>query len=357
MNWRIVWAIALKDIVDAVKNLYILFGLLMPIGISLLLGVMLPGKSPAALTIVVHDPGGSRLVAALRAAPDVHMLDVASADLLPAEVEKRATGGLAVPANLDAAVDAGQQPELTVYVNQRRTGVEQAVFQRVIEQQLWAMVDQPVPARVVLTRVGTLPGQATDSEFRYDQWLLVMLMVVGVAMAGVFVVPTLLVEEKEKRTLDALLVSPVRPVEVVAGKAVAGMVYAVLMCVILLAMNRGWVGNWPLTIVAVLLGSLFAVAVGLLMGGLSKTTGQVNTWSSIVMIGLMVPTWGGVFGPPNVVETLFRLVPTYYFADAMRRSLNGSGWSGAVWLDLGVLAGGTALVLAGVVWALRRETR
>ncbi len=36
MNWRVVLAIARKDIVDAFNNRYILFTLVMPIGISLL---------------------------------------------------------------------------------------------------------------------------------------------------------------------------------------------------------------------------------------------------------------------------------------------------------------------------------
>ena len=47
-------------------------------------------------------------------------------------------------------------------------------------------------------------------------------------------------------------------------------------------MNRSLVGNWPLTLLVVVLGSLFLVLVGLLMGGLWKTLTQVNTWTSVV---------------------------------------------------------------------------
>ena len=63
MNWRAVLAITRKDVVDAVKNLYILFGLVLPIGLSLLFSLAFPGPDElATLTVAVHDPGGSRLV-------------------------------------------------------------------------------------------------------------------------------------------------------------------------------------------------------------------------------------------------------------------------------------------------------
>jgi hypothetical protein len=38
MNSRAIVTIARKDIIDAVRNLYILFGLLLPIGLSLFMG-------------------------------------------------------------------------------------------------------------------------------------------------------------------------------------------------------------------------------------------------------------------------------------------------------------------------------
>ena len=52
------------------------------------------------------------------------------------------------------------------------------------------------------------------------------------------VVPLLLVEEKEKRTLDFLLASPASLKEIVAGKALTGVAYTVLIAGLLLFVNR-----------------------------------------------------------------------------------------------------------------------
>jgi ABC-2 type transport system permease protein len=358
MNWRIVWAIARKDIVDAIKNMYILFALVLPVGMSLLLGVVFPSEQEIlTMTVAVYDPGGSRLVSVLRELPETQVRDVASAEELAEVVRKDATGGLIVPAGFDAAVSAGQQPDLTVYLNRRRGGGELAVFQRMVEQQVWAMVGQSYPVKISWMDVENPAGIQKPGGFQLQDYMLVIFLVMGLAMVGTFMVPTLLVEEKEKHTLDALLISPARPAEVMAGKALTGLVYCLLISGLLIVLNRGWTGNWPMTLVALVVGSLFVVAVGLLMGGLFHTTNQVNTWSSIVMLALMIPSWSGIFGNPPIVEQLFDLVPTHYMANVLQLSLAGEASLGRVWMDLAVLGGSTILVLGAVLRVLRRENR
>ncbi|MBN1137270.1 MAG: ABC transporter permease [Anaerolineae bacterium] len=358
MNWRIVAAIARKDIVDAIKNLYVLFSLVLPVGILLLFGVMFPDASEVGtMTIAVYDQGDSRLVNSLRGTDGVQVIEVRSEEELLAQARKQAVIGLVLPAGFDSAVQAGEQPELSAYLNARRGGGERAAAQRLVERQLWALVDQIEPARVTWWAAGSSAGDGTEIEFQLDRYLLVVLLVMGLSMTGAFVVPMLLVEEKEKRTLEALLISPARPLEVVLGKALTGLFYSLLLSGLILLLARGWTGDWPVTLVVVVLGALFAVAVGLLMGGLFRTTNQVNTWSTIVVLAIMAPSWTTMIDSPPAMETALRLVPTYYLGHALQLSLAGQATVGSVWLDLAVLAGATALLVAAVVWTLRREGR
>lgn len=359
-RWRIVRAIAQKDIVDAVRNLYILFAMVLPIGLSLVFRVILPGPEElGTLTIAVYDPGGSRLVAKLRELPRVRLKEVTSPEELRGKVEKEkeVVGGLVVPVGFDAAVKAGRRPELTVYVNRRHGGGELVAssFQRLVGEQVWALVNQPLPARILWSDVTAAEGGRLWGEFRLDLYMLILVLVMGLAMTGTFVVPTLLVEEKEKHTLEALLVSPARATDVVAGKALTGLVYSLLIAGVLIALNRGWVGNWPLTALALLLGALLMVAVGLLMGGLFRTTMQVNTWSSIVMLVLLAPSWIALPGRAESLEPYLRLVPTHYMVQVLRLSLAGEATLAQVWGDLTVLAGSVVVAFVAVVWTLWRE--
>jgi len=358
MNWRVILVIARKDIVDAVKNLYILFCLVLPIGVSLLLRLIFAGPDDlGTLTVAVYDPTGSHLVTELRALPQVHLLEVDTAQQLTAEVERNAVGGLALPVNLDAAVDAGEQPEITVYLNRQRGGGGMAAFQRLVEQQVWAMTGRAMPVHIVWADVAAPAGLQTEGTLRLDLYLITLFLVVVLAMTGAFVVPLLLVEEKEKHTLEFLLVSPAGPAEVVAGKALTGLVYSLLIAGILITLNQGWVGDWPVALLAVLLGALFTVAVGLLMGSIFRTTMQVNTWSSIVMLVLMVPSWLTVLRIPTALEAALRLIPTHYLVEVLKLALAGESSLVRVWDDLALLLASVVFAFAAVVWVLRREDR
>ncbi len=187
--------------------------------------------------------------------------------------------------------------------------------------------------------------------------LLILLLVMSLAMTGTYIVPTLLVEEKEKHTLDALLISPAGVAEVVAAKALTGMVYGLLIAGILLAMNSGWEGNWPVTVLAVFLGGLLMIGVGLLMGAFFRTTPQVNTWSTVVMLGLMLPSWLGITGPDSALEKASSLMPTAFLVKVMRLSLAGEASLSQVWDELALILLVIGLVYAGVVWILKRQER
>jgi len=355
MNWRAIWAITRKDIVDAFRNLYILFGLVLPIGMSLLFRLLFSELDElGTLTIAVYDPGGSYLVAELWEMPEVRLLEVNSPEQLSDRVEQEAVGGLALPLGFDADVAAGKRPELTVYVNARRGGGERFAFLTLVERKLWTLDGRESPALATFVSVSRLGGTRDPVEFDFERYLLVVALIMALAMTGALVVPTLLVEEKEKHTLDALLVSPASPADVVASKALTGLVYSLLTTGVLIAMNRGWEGNWPVTVVAILLGALFMVMVGLLMGGIFHTTAQVNTWSSLVMLTLTMPSWFTILPVPALLQTALRLNPTHYVVEALSLSLAGEASLMQVGGHLAVLAGSAVLVFIAVVWTLRR---
>ena len=356
MNPRATLTIACKDLLDAVRNLYILFGLTLPLGLALLFRLMFPTDGDdLTLKIVVWDPGNSQLVADLRSNPQVQVLEVHSAEQVPEEVESKAVGGLVIPDGFDTAAKAGEQPELIVYVNQRQGGGAIAAFQRLIEQQVWSLVDQEIPAHIVLKQVATLPGTQDQQEFNMERFLLIMLLLLALAMAGSFMVPTLLVEEKEKHTLEVLLAAPASPVDGIAGKAITGMVYSLLGAGILLVLHRSWSGDWLLTLITLSLGALFIVGVGLLMGALFHNTNQVNTWSSLVMLLLLFPSWIAAIGPIPSLEMIVRFIPTYYLARALQHTLAGDVQASLLIGDLAILLGCVLAVFAVVIWAIGRE--
>lgn len=355
MNSRVVASIARKDIVDAIRNRYLLIALLTPLLVALLFRVLLPGvNSMNTLTIVVHDPGNSRLVAQLRTTPQINLVATGSADAAASEVEKsKAVGGLVVPTNFDADVVAGKQPDLTVYVNNKKRNIEQAAFRQLLEQHVLSLVERPIPARLIWIDLAKESSFQKGGGLNLNQVFLPLLLLMVFAMTGALVVPLLLVEEKEKRTLDFLLTSPASLTEIITGKALTGVVYSLLITGVLLALNHKLIGNWPLTLLTILLGLLFIVAIGLFMGSLFQNTMQVNTWASLVILLLLAPSFPSP-GLPAALETAMHFIPTYYFIEALKLSLAGTT-SAPIWGHLAVVLACTLLAFSAATWALRRE--
>lgn len=354
MNARAIAAIARKDIVDAVRNRYLLFALLTPLMVAILLRMLQPGiNSLTTITVVVHDPGKSQMISELRAAPRMNVLEAASADVVSAEVEKtKANGGLALPPTFDDDITVGKQPQLTIYVNQSKGAIQQAAFRQLVERQVMSLVKQPAPVSTVWVEVGKDEDRQTLGVFNLDQMLLPLLLLLVFAMAGALVVPLLLVEEKEKHTLDFLLTSPASQAEIITGKALTGVVYSSLIAGVLLILNHRLISNWPLTLLTVFLGLLLVVGVGLLMGALFKNSMQVNTWASGVLVLLMAPSFPSL-GLPSAVETASRFIPTHYFVEALKMASAGSN-SVRLWWHLAAVSGFTLLAFFAATWVLRR---
>jgi ABC-2 type transport system permease protein len=329
--------------------------LVTPLFVALLFRVLLPGgNNTRLLTIVVHDAGGSRLVAELRKTPQIGVVEVLSADATAGEVEKRkAIGGLVVPSGFDTDLAANKQPELTVYVNNEKTIFEQAAFRRLLEQIVRSFAKQPEPARLNWVDVDKGANDKNRSGTGLDQIMLPLLLILTFGMIGAFVVPLLIVEEKEKRTLDFLLSSPASLNEIIAGKALTGVVYTLLIAGLLLGINRQHIQNWPLTLLTIVLGLLFVVGVGLVIGGLLNNTMQVNTWASLVLIVLLAPSFPSI-GIAGWFDRAMRVIPTYYLSEALKLSMTGNV-SSQLWIYLAVLLGCTVVVFFAAVWALHRR--
>ena len=351
MNLGAIAAITRKDIIDAIRNRYLLTALLTPLFVALLFRVLLPGvNNKSVLTLVVHDSGNSAMIAELRRVSQISVVDSPSAEATESEVQNRkAIGGLVVPVNFDADATAGKQPELKIYVNNKKTIFEQAALRRLLDQQVRALVKQPEPVNMVWIDVNK---ESSEQGLTLDQMLLPLLLLLTLGMIGAMVVPLLLVEEKEKRTLDFLLSSPASLKDIVAGKALTGIAYTVLIAGLLLVLNRHFIANWSLMVLSVLLGLVFVVAVGLFMGSLLNNTMQVNTWAGTVLILLMAPSFPS-FGLPAAVDTAMRFVPTYYLTKALELSMEGNTTS-RIWGHLAVVLVCTVIAFLAAAWALRR---
>ena len=162
-----------------------------------------------------------------------------------------------------------------------------------------------------------------------------------------------IVREKEKGTMEVLLVSPVRPLMVIVAKAVPYLVLAFGILITILFMSRYVLGvpiaGSLLSILAVsTLYILLALSLGLLISNVAQTQLVALLMSAMVLLMPVVMLSGMLFpveSMPQVLQWLAAIVPPRYYIEAMRKLMIMGVGIDAVTREVAVMAGMTVVLL------------
>ena len=163
-----------------------------------------------------------------------------------------------------------------------------------------------------------------------------------------------IVREKEKGTMEVLLVSPVRPLMVIIAKAVPYLVLAFGILITILLMARFVLGVplagslfWILVVSTLYI--LLALSLGLLISNVAQTQLVALLLSAMVLLMPVVMLSGMLFpveSMPQVLQWLAAVVPPRYYIEAMRKLMIMGVGIGEVAHEVIVLAIMTVVLLA-----------
>ena len=169
--------------------------------------------------------------------------------------------------------------------------------------------------------------------------LMAMTIFFGASTVPMSVIPF----ERSQRTFARLLTAPVSIYAVLGGKAIAGVLFGVILSVSALLIGIvGFgmrVGNPLLFIVVVLLSNLAFAAMGILFAAWrGQTPGDVMIMGNTTRLPLMFVS--GIFIPLSDLPTWARgiayLSPLTYCNDLLNTAIRGQGYLGAP-IDIGAL--------------------
>ncbi|MGD8753987.1 MAG: ABC transporter permease, partial [Anaerolineales bacterium] len=178
-------------------------------------------------------------------------------------------------------------------------------------------------------------------------------------LVGINLVPTLMVEEKQTRTLEALLVSPASISQVVTGKAIAGLFYMLVATGVVFSINFSGVVHWDIAALFALSIGVFAVAVGLVLGSIFKRLQDMTGWSMGVTLFLLGAMFVDMLNVqvPTFVEAIIPWTPSVALLDLFRSVfLEVPPWE-RIWGDLGAVFVISMILFGVVVWLVRRMDR
>jgi len=163
-----------------------------------------------------------------------------------------------------------------------------------------------------------------------------------------------IVREKEKGTMEVLLVSPVRPLMVIVAKAVPYLVLAFGILITILLMARFVLGVpvagslfWILAVSTLYI--LLALSLGLLISNIAQTQLVALLMSAMVLLMPVVMLSGMLFpveSMPTILQWISAIVPPRYYIEAMRKLMIMGVGIGEVAHEVSVLAIMTVVLLA-----------
>jgi ABC-2 type transport system permease protein len=350
--------------------------LLAPVIAMLVFGFVLTGEARHIPVVVVNLDHGSALPLtgrpsvslAILAALDPEVVDLREMESVPlgaAEVEAGRAAALVVfPPDFTKDVLAGlsspRAAGATMEVRLDRTAfhaataVAQAAQDAVLRtleeygQRLPVGVDlsRPIYGAHVKLLDFVLPGILGFACF-FLTALLTILSLVGERRAG---------------TLERLLTTPLRDLEIVAGYAVLFGGIGVLQSLVLLGIATvvfkvTVTGSAAVAFLTLALLSVVSLSLGILLSTGART--ELQAVQTIPLVVLPTFLLSGVFWPVEAIPLWLRplsyMTPPYY-AIAAFRSIMIRGWGiTEIWPDLAALVGFAVLFLGGAVLMLRRS--
>jgi ABC-2 type transport system permease protein len=166
-----------------------------------------------------------------------------------------------------------------------------------------------------------------------------------------------LTREKERGTLETLLVSPLRPWQIIVGKVAPYIVLGFLIALLVLAAAAGvfhvpFRGSVALLLGESLLYTLVSLALGVLIA--ARTTSQ-RTAMMAALVGTMMPNvlLSGIIYPiasmPGWLRAVSVIVPARWFIVIARGIMLEGVGLGNLWLETAVLALMTVVLLTAAV--------
>ena len=306
-----------------------------------------------------RGPVAVRVLDALRASEQFDLVYRAGSreqlhDLIVADKVKVAVD---VPPNFSADVLAGRPAQLQVLIDGSDSSIAQQAFaaSTAIGQSLALQLDPRL--RVARQLIDVRPRMLFNPSLRSANFLVPGLIGVIMQIITIFLTALAIVGERERGTLDQLLVTPIGSTGLMLGKIVP---YAAIGFVDFLGVFAATqlvfkvpiAGSVPLLLGLALGFLMAALGLGLLVSSVARTQLQ----AMLMTMGIMLPSilLSGFFferdAMPWIMQILGYAIPLTYFLEILRGIILRGAGMGELWPSVtAMLTLGLALILVASV--------
>lgn len=324
MNSARLLSMARKDVTLTLRESFFMFMIIMPVIMVLVLNMALGSMGTTAPTIAVY--GDSEIVSLLEEEPSVKVFT------LPSEQEVR---DKVLQGEYDAGLIITGSGRPTLVISGKSLLNERITIAATLVNAYRKSAGMQDVVTVNTNVIGT-------EEYSLQARIIPFMMIMATVIGGL-IISASLIEEREKKTLNAVLVTPITPLEVILAKSLFGLFLGLILGVIMLVLSNAFTGGIHLILFFLVLGTLFTVGLGLIAGVVMKDITDLVARMKLFNLVLLLPALVLFF--PQVPQWIGKFFPTYYFIHPILTiTQDGATWAD-VWWEAAVLIVVDILVL------------
>jgi len=350
MNLSGIRALVAKDFTMFFRNRFFVLMTLLGLIVYVALYFVMPGSVDETLDVGLYSPVWSPISGdTQQQGLEIHVAE-SEDDLKDGVKAHDYVAGIVLPADLAERLASGQIPRIDLYFASDTPEEIREAVASLMREMMYAHTGQ-TPAVDFSTQI--LPGPDMVGKQIPVRDRMRPLFAVLLIVFETYGLATLIAEEVEHRTIQALLVTPVSIKDLFAAKGFTGITLAFGQGVLFMAVVGGLNEQPAIIILALLLAALLVTGIGFLIASLAKDMMSVLAWGVLALVIMVIPSMSTLF--PGVITEWVKVIPSYYVVDTVDRVAGyGSGWPD-IWQNLLILvAFSGAFLLVGMV-ALRRR--
>jgi len=350
MNLKRVGILLGKELLQGPKNFILIWIIVAPVLISLIVSLVFGTLFTDKPKFGVMDKGSSKLVTSAQQLDSIITKTYDSVSEIKQAVESGSVDvGIVLPQDLDECIMQGSQVKVTAYIWGQSLAKERIVLRATFANLARGLAGQEA---LVEIESATLGG---EGSIPWNDRLLPFIVLMAVFIGGVFLPAISLIDEKQKKTLRALVITPTSIGDVFAAKGIVGIIVSLAMGVVILTLNQAFTANPLLLVLVLTLGAVMASELGLICGALIKDATTLFAIWKVGGIVLFAPALVYMF--PQIPEWIGKIMPTYYLVQPIIEISQQSGG----WYDIStnvlILVGLDVLCLGMAVFTSRKAKR
>jgi ABC-2 type transport system permease protein len=348
------WRLTIANIRSLTRDRAALFWAFMfPIMFVLLFGAIFSGSGETKITVGFVNEDNNPISTQLQSGFDSSGLLTLKVGTLEEEKQAMKDGKVAavivIPKGLIEASGTKTPVSIELYVDPTKTQINQIV--QSIAGQIANQYNLRLAGGTELLKVSTLTIQA--QSLTAAGYLVPSILAMALMQLGVFAcIP--LVQQREKGILKRLGATPLARWKLVVSNVLERLVVAAVDALLIIGIGIAMfdvkiLGSILMVAFLVILGAATFLAIGYALAAFLRTEEQASGVVQLVQIPMMFLS--GIFFQfeflPGFLQTIGRLMPLTYLADALRQEMVSGTMVAPIGMDIAIL-GGWLVVCLGI---------